>query len=127
MILNELFGWSSVLAGVGMGIYIGWKFQRQDWLGGYGSFARRMVRLAHIAAVAFGMLNIQYAASSARLQLAPILQRITSVALMAAAVLMPACCLWSAYGRRRHLEIFAAPVGCLCIGVGLLIGGGLVR
>ncbi|MBI4479400.1 MAG: hypothetical protein HY651_05210 [Acidobacteria bacterium] len=46
--VNEPLGWGAVLASLAMGIYMGQKFQREDWLGGYGSFPRRMVRLAHI-------------------------------------------------------------------------------
>jgi hypothetical protein len=50
-----------------MGLYMGAKFRREDWLGGYGSFARRMVRLGHVALVALGMMNIQFAQGAARL------------------------------------------------------------
>ncbi len=122
---NELFGWISVLAGVALGLYMGAKFQREDWLGGYGAFSRRMVRLAHVALVAIGILNIQFAESTARLLLSPVLETAASLALMAAAVLMPACCLWIA-GRRRHFGIFTVPVACLAVGLILTIGG-LIR
>jgi hypothetical protein len=119
---NELCGWISVLASLAMGLYMGMKFQREDWLGGYGSFPRRMVRLAHVALAAIGMLNILFAHGLPRLELSGALLTTASVALMAAAVLMPACCLWMAY-RRSHFEIFSAPVLCLATGVGLTIGG----
>lgn len=120
--VNETFGWISVLAGLGLGLYMGVKFQREDWLGGYNAFPRRMVRLAHVALVALGMLNIQFAHSLPRLELGPRAAGVASVALMAAAILMPACCLWIAF-RRRHFEVFAAPVSCLAIGLLLTIGG----
>jgi hypothetical protein len=119
---NEIFGWVSVLAGVAMGIYMGQKFQREDWIGGYDAFPRRMVRLAHVALAAIGILNIQFGQSAARLRLPAALETAASVALMAAAVLMPACCLWVAR-RRRHFEIFAAPVTSLAAGLILTIGG----
>ena len=32
---NEIFGWFLILAGVLMGSYMGIKFQREDWLGGW--------------------------------------------------------------------------------------------
>src|SRR5712692_7899301 len=99
MILNELFGWCSVLVGVAMGLYMGAMFRREDWLGGYGSFPRRMVRLAHVALVALGMLNIQFAQSAMRLHLQQSLSSLASISMMAAAVLMPVCCLWMAHGR----------------------------
>jgi hypothetical protein len=124
-VFNETFGWCSVLAGIALGLYMGRKFEREDWLGGYNAFARRMVRLAHIALVAIGILNVQFAQSAPRLRLNTALETVASFALMAAAVLMPACCLWIA-PRRRHFEIFAAPVACLAGGVILTIGG-LIR
>lgn len=122
MIANEPFGWVSVLAGIALGVYMGGKFRDEEWLGGYGSFRRRMVRLAHVALAAIGILNIQFAQSLPRLQLSTGLKTVASAALIAAAVLMPACCLWVARGSRRF-EIFAAPVGCLAAGLILIIGG----
>ena len=119
---NELFGWISVLGGLVMGLVMGVKFQREEWLGGYGAFPRRMVRLAHVALVALGMLNIQYAQSASRLHLGPRWESVASLAFIAAALLMPACCLWMA-ARRRHFEIFAAPIVCLATGLVLAIGG----
>lgn len=123
--VNETFGWISVLAGLAMGLYMGLKFQREDWLGGYNAFPRRMVRLAHVALVALGVLNIQFAQSLPRLHLDATTSVTASYAFMAAAVLMPACCLWMAV-RRSHFEIFAAPVSCLATGLVLTIGG-LIR
>lgn len=120
--MNELFGWIFVLGGLVMGLVMGLKFQREDWLGGYSAFPRRMVRLAHVALVALGMLNIQYAQSATRLHLSPRLESVASLAFIAAALLMPACCLWMA-ARRRHFEIFAAPIVCLATGLVLTIGG----
>jgi glucose-6-phosphate-specific signal transduction histidine kinase len=123
--INELFGWISVLASLAMGIYMGQKFRREDWLGGYGSFPRRMVRLAHVALSAIGILNIQFAQTLPHLHLNARLVQTASVSLMAGAVLMPACCLWMAW-RGSRFEIFAAPVVCLATGMILTIGG-LIR
>ena len=61
--VNETFGWISVLAGLAMGLYMGHRFQREDWLGGYNAFPRRMVRLAHVALVALGIPNTQFVQS----------------------------------------------------------------
>ncbi len=119
---NEIVGWISVLMGLGIGSYMGAKFQREDWLGGYGAFPRRMVRLAHIALVALGMLNIQFGQGVSRLRLSPALATAASVTFIAAAVLMPTCCLWIA-ARPRRFEIFVAPIACLATGLILTIGG----
>ncbi len=120
--VNEIAGWLFVLGGLVMGLVMGLKFQREDWLGGYGAFPRRMVRLAHVALVALGMINIQFAQSAARLHLDSRLESVASTAFIAAAALMPACCLWLA-ARKRNFEIFAAPIVCLAAGLILTVGG----
>jgi hypothetical protein len=119
---NEVFGWISVLASLVMGLVMGVKFQREDWMGGYAAFPRRMVRLAHVALAALGMLNVLFAQSLPRLHLSPALARTASFAFMAAAVLMPACCLLLAK-RRRHFGLFALPVFSLALALTLTIGG----
>lgn len=119
---NEAIGWVAVLASLATGLYMGVKFQCEDWLGGYNAFPRRMVRLAHVALAALGMLNILFAQSLPKLHLSPVLADVASYAFMAAAVLMPACCLWLP-ARRRHFEIFALPILCLATGLSLTIGG----
>jgi len=119
---NEPLGWIAILASLGMGLFMGVKFQREDWLGGYGAFPRRMVRLAHVALAALGTLNILFAQSLTRLHLRPDLAALASLAFITAAILMPACCLWLA-ARRRHFGIFALPIGSLAAGLILTIGG----
>jgi hypothetical protein len=119
---QAVFGWASILGGVLLGLFMGIKFQREDWLGGYNAFPRRMVRLAHVALVALGMLNVLFALSLPQLNLNPALATVAAGLLMAAAVLMPACCLWVAW-RRRAFQVFAAPIVCLVTGLILTIGG----
>ena len=67
--VNETVGWILVLGSLVLGLYMGLKFQREDWLGGYNGFPRRMVRLAHIALAALGVLNILFAQTAPRLHL----------------------------------------------------------
>src|SRR5688500_11249151 len=61
--LNWTFGWALVLSAFVTGAGIGLAFHRDDFLGGYGSFRRRVVRLGHIAQAALGMLNVLYSLS----------------------------------------------------------------
>ena len=61
--LNFSVGWSLVLAAFLTGAAIGLFFHREDFLGGYASFRRRIVRLGHIALAALGMMNVLYALS----------------------------------------------------------------
>ncbi len=64
MIINEPFGWVCILVGFFAGAGLGLKFYQPDFLGGYGSLARRMLRLGHIALIALGALNILFAFST---------------------------------------------------------------
>src|SRR5262245_23719460 len=61
--LNWYAGWGLLLAAFATGALAGLGFHREDFLGGYGSFRRRLLRLGHIALAALGMLNLIYALS----------------------------------------------------------------
>ena len=119
---NEIAGWTAILMGVVLGLYMGIRFQSDDWLGGYNALPRRMVRLAHIALVALGMLNILAANTLSRSPLTSAVVLTASWTLIAGALTMPACCLWIAAGSRRF-GLFAVPVVCLVAGLILTIGG----
>lgn len=122
---NEIFGWACIAASVAMGMWMGIGFQQESWLGGYGTLPRRMVRLAHIALAALGILNIEFGRSAGELALSPGVMRGASAAFMVAAISMPACCLLIA-AKVRRFEIFAIPVGSLAAGLLCTIGG-LIR
>lgn len=55
---NILAGWVGMLGGVVSGAVIGLYFHDECWIGGYGSFRRRMVRLGHISFFGLGILNV---------------------------------------------------------------------
>ena len=44
-----ILAWLRVVPGFGSGCYVGRHFHHEDWLGGYGSFKRRLYRLGHIS------------------------------------------------------------------------------
>ena len=52
--LNFYAAWIGILLGFVAGVVLGFFFHREDWLGGYHSWRRRMVRLGHISF--FGIL-----------------------------------------------------------------------
>ena len=52
---NWYFGWASILSAFVTGALIGLFFYREDFLGGYMSFSRRILRLGHIAQAALGL------------------------------------------------------------------------
>ncbi|HTX65974.1 MAG TPA: hypothetical protein VMD31_09400 [Opitutaceae bacterium] len=58
--LNFVAGWTLILAAFAGGAGIGLGIHREDFLGGYASYRRRMLRLGHVALAALGMLNLLY-------------------------------------------------------------------
>ena len=119
---NEIFGWVSILLAVAMGLWMGIKFQNEKWLGGYDALPRRMVRLAHIALAALGIINIEFGRSARELALSPWLIGCASFAFIVAGVSMPACCLLIAKNC-GPFQLFALPVVSLGIALLLTIGG----
>ena len=111
--INLAVGWIAILVGLLTGAGIGMFFQQQDWLGGYASWQRRMLRLTHISLVGTGLLNISFALSVAAMHLDPP-PRLGSVLLVVGAATMPLVCAASAWRSvLRHL--FFIPVASLLI------------
>jgi hypothetical protein len=123
--LNLVLAWIWVFLGFLSGLVLGLNFHREDWLGGYGSFKRRMYRLAHIsffglaaANVMFyftarfalngtGILTMSTAAAGSTLAVA-------SWAFAIGALSMPACCILTAHATSCRL-LFAVPVTSLLL------------
>ena len=117
---NLVAGWSGFLAGAVTGALLGLFFHREDWLGGYGSFPRRLLRLGHIACFGLGLINILFALTAATLAASPA-GLIASRCLIVAMVTMPLNCFLTAWQRGfRHL--FFVPAGATLAGItGLLL------
>lgn len=124
--MNEIIGWLWIVIGFASGILLGVKFQRENWLGGYSAFPRRLIRLGHISFVGLGFLNILFALSVSRLHLTPNQLLFTSWAFIAGAVTMPTCCFLTAW-RRAFQPLFAIPVLCLLTGSVLVLAGLVTR
>ena len=112
--LNVIAAWLGVLAGVLSGVASGLFFHREDWLGGYGSWPRRMLRLGHISFFGIAALNLGFALTVRRLGWQAPPQ--ACLALAAAIVLMPAVCFLAAW-RRPMRQLFFLPVGCVLVAV----------
>jgi hypothetical protein len=123
--LNEAFGWAWILAGFLSGLVLGLFFRREDWLGGYASFPRRLVRLGHISFLGLGLVNILFALSAPRMHLAPATLSLASRAFVIGGVTMPLCCGLLAW-KPGLLPLFAVPVLSLLAGAALAVAG-LVR
>ena len=121
-LLNGPLGWLAILLGLLAGAAMGLRFHDADWLGGYASFPRRLLRLGHVALVALGALNVLFAHAAAGMDLGSSWLLAASVALAAGAFTMPACCAVVAFAPRLR-PAFALPVACVATGVGLALVG----
>jgi hypothetical protein len=120
MEINLAAGWIAILAGLLTGTGLGLFFHNEQWLGGYGSWQRRMLRLGHISLIGTGLLNIVFALSTAARH-GPVTP-LGSIAMLLGAVTMPAVCTASAFCKpARHL--FFIPVLCLLIGTAEIVYG----
>ena len=122
LIANQVFGWTWILVGLLAGLVLGLRFHHEDWLGGYASLRRRLVRLAHISLVALGFLNVLFALSAVRLHLDPAQRLLAAWGLILGGASMPACCGLAAW-RPALRNLFAIPVVSLLIGIGLVVWG----
>lgn len=116
---NLIAAWVGFLAGALCGATIGLFFHDETWLGGYGSWRRRMLRLGHIAWFGLGLVNIAYVATLRALTIAapnPWPGRLFIVALFA----MPTICYLSAW-RKPLRHLFPIPVICVVAGAALFL------
>jgi hypothetical protein len=116
---NLVAGWMGFLAGAVTGALIGLLFHRENWLGGYSSFPRRMLRLGHIACFGLGLINILFALSAAVLP-PDRPAAMASALLIAGMITMPLNCFLTAWKKAfRHL--FFIPAGSTLGGIALLL------
>lgn len=115
--MNPLInGWLGMLGGVVSGAAMGLLFHNEAWLGGYGSHARRLVRLGHISFFGIGFLNFMLGLTAGPLGLSESATGWATKGLLLAAVGMPACCFLTAW-RKPFRHLFPIPVA----GAGLAI------
>lgn len=118
--LNLFAGWSGFLAGAVTGALLGLAIHREDWLGGYGSFPRRMLRLGHIACFGLGLINILFALTATAIPAGPFL-RGAGICLVVGMITMPLNCFLTAW-RKPFRHLFFIPAGATLAGiVGLLL------
>ena len=111
--MNWRFGWISILAAFASGAVIGLRFHRDDFLGGYDSFRRRLLRLGHISLAALGMLNVLFGLTPLPPD-PPESARHAALGFLVGGVTMPAVCFLTAW-RRGFRHAFVVPVVALLI------------
>lgn len=116
--LNLFIGWLWLWLGFIAGLVLGLRFHRENWLGGYTSFKRRMYRLAHISLFGLGAVNLFFWLTVKMLPASGPLCAVASWAFVVGAITMPIGCVVMAHWPKLHL-IFSVPV------VSLLVGGAL--
>jgi len=114
---NLIMAWLWILLGFVSGMGLGMFFHGENWLGGYGSFKRRMYRLGHISFFGLGTVNLLFFLTVQILAASSILS-VASSLFIVGAITMPICCVIMAHFPKAHL-IFAIPVLTL-------IGGGIL-
>lgn len=120
--INLLGGWLGMLAGVLSGALVGLFFYRDDWMGGYDAWRRRLTRLGHISFFGLGFLNLIFAATASQLVLPSTNLKIASWSFIVGAIAMPTCCFLSAW-RKPLRHLFPIPVAAVATGVvAILIG-----
>ena len=117
--LNFTAGWWLILAAFASGAIIGLGFHREEFLGGYGSFRRRLLRLGHIALAALGMLNVVYGLSP-RPGGGGTLADVPGGLLLAGAIAMPLVCFLAAW-RAPCRHFFFIPVVLLMAAVIMIL------
>jgi hypothetical protein len=106
--LAYTYGWVMMAIGALLGMIIGLKSHEDDWLGGYPTFRRRMLRLGHIAAFALGGLTLLTAWNTSLGNLTSSAATWSVGLMMVGALLMPTVCLLSAW-RKHFRHLFAIP------------------
>lgn len=108
--------WAGMLLGVVSGAVIGLFFHRDDWMGGYGSFRRRLARLGHISFFGLALVNAAFALTQ---HLTPLRAPHAAIAWWAFAIgaaTMPMICFLTAW-RKPFRHLFFIPVGAVLVGI----------
>ena len=118
--VNLIGGWIGILAGVLCGAVMGVFFHDENWLGGYGTFARRLTRLGHISFFGLGFVNILFGLTIREMVGHSAELRVASISLLIGAAAMPICCFLTAWKKgMRHL--FPIPVAAVTVGIVALL------
>jgi hypothetical protein len=123
--MNAAFGWIWITAGLVSGMVLGLGFARENFLGGYGSWKRRLLRLGHIAQVMLGVMNVLFEMSRERMVVAPVWVDAAAWGMVTGAVLMPTVCALAAFDKRA-MALFGIPVIAL-IGSSAIVAVGVTR
>ena len=123
--INFQIAWFAILVGLMTGAGIGLFFHGEGWLGGYGSWRRRMIRLGHISFFGTGLLNLAFTLSVQHVSLRHV-PWVASIGLVVGALTMPTVCFLAAW-RRSFRHLFVIPVASLIVAVADFLYRGVLR
>ncbi len=108
MTINLYAGWIGIFAACLVGMITGLFFHKEDFLGGYGSWPRRLMRLGHVALVGLGLINLAFVFTVRSFNVAADWE-LAAILLVVGTIAMPVNCYAAAFYRpARHL--FFIPV-----------------
>jgi hypothetical protein len=113
--INLTLAWLGIALGFASGAALGLNFHREDWLGGYGSFRRRLYRLGHISFFGLAAVNLMFYFTTRLPALAGAPLMVASWAFVIGAIAMPICCFIMAHQPKLRL-LFLVPVLSLIVG-----------
>ena len=119
MSINLYAAWIGFLLGAIAGATSGLFFHREEWLGGYSDWRRRMVRLGHISLFGIGFLNLGFALTVQALELQVGVQ-LPAYLLIVGAVMMPLVCYLSAL-RKSFRHLFFIPAGAVTLALVIFV------
>ena len=117
--LNIYAAWIGMLLGCIAGAIPGLFFHDKDWLGGYSSWRRRMMRLAHISFFGIAFINLAFGLTARALELSDGTTA-ASWLLIVGAVAMPSVCYLAAI-RDGFRRLFFIPAGSVTTAVALFL------
>src|SRR6185436_16610328 len=91
------------------GAVLGTRFHHEEWLGGYGSFKRRLYRLGHISFLGLAAMNLLFYFTALSAPTDPTDTLWASRGFLIGAFTMPLCCAAMAHFPKAHY-LFAVPV-----------------
>src|SRR6266576_423378 len=113
--INLTVAWLGMALAFASDSVLGLKFHREDWLGGYGSFRRRLYRLGHISFFGLAAANLMFYFTTRLPALAGARLAVASWAFVIGAIAMPVCCFIMAHQPKLRL-LFLIPVLSLIVG-----------
>ena len=117
---NLQMAWLWIVLGLVSGFLLGLHFHRDDWLGGYGSFKRRLYRLAHISFFGLAILNLLFYVTVRELPRTGPNFGLAGWGFILGALTMPMACVVMANYRQLR-ALFLIPVTCLFGGATLTL------